>query len=70
MCVLSQVQLLAVPWTTTHQAPTSMGFSRQEYWNGLPLPPPGDVVDPGIELGSPSLASGFFNTELPGKPNP
>ena len=37
---LSRVQLLAIPWTAAYQAPPSMGFSRQEYWNGLPLPPP------------------------------
>ena len=70
MCVLSGVLLFTVPWTTTHQAPWSMGFSRQEYRNGLPFPPPGDVADPEIKLGSPSLAGGFFITEIPGKPNP
>ena len=69
MCVLSRVQLFAVPWTITHQAPWSMGFSRQEYWNGLPFPSLGDIPDPGIELGSPSLESGFFTTEPPVKPN-
>ena len=39
---------LAIPWTVAHQAPLSMGFSRQEYWNGLPFPSPGDLPDPGI----------------------
>ena len=43
---LSRVQLLATPWTVTHQAPPSMGFSRQEYWSGLPFPSPGDLPDP------------------------
>ena len=47
-----------------------MGFSRQEYWSGLPFPPPGDLLDPGIELASPAssaLAGGFFTNEPPGK---
>ena len=49
-----------------------MGFSRQEYWSGLPFPPPGDLPDPGIELvslASPALAGVFFATVPPGKPN-
>ena len=49
------------------QAPLSMGFSRQEYWSGLPFPPPGDLPHPGIEPMSPTLAGGFFTTEPPGK---
>ena len=52
MCVLtcfSRVQLFAIPWTVAHHAPLSMGFSRQEYWSGLPCPTPGDLPDPGIE---------------------
>ena len=52
-------------WTVAHQAPLSMKFSRQEYWSGLPFPPPGDLPDPGIEpasLISPALAGGFFTT--------
>ena len=60
----------ATPRTVAHQAPLSMGFSRQEYWSGLPLPSPGDLSDPGIEpasLVSPALAGGFFTTALPGK---
>ena len=51
------------------QAPLSMEFFRQEYWSGLPFPPPGDLPDPGIEPVSPSaseLAGGFFTTEPPG----
>ena len=46
---------LATPWTVARQAPLSMGFSRQEYWSGLPFPSPGDLPDPGIEPGSPAL---------------
>ena len=51
----SHVQLLVTPWTVAHQAPLSMGFSRQEYWSGLPFPTPGDLHDPGIESVSPAL---------------
>ena len=61
----SCVRLFATPWTVAHQAPLSMGFSRQEYWSGLPCPPPGDLPDPGVEtesLMSPALAGGFFTT--------
>ena len=54
--------------TITLQAPLSMGFSRQEYWSGLPFPSPGDLPNPGIEPTSPALAGGFFTTEPPGKP--
>ena len=53
------------PWTVTHQAPLSMGFSRQEDWSGLLCPPPGDPSDPGIKPrspASPALACGFFTT--------
>ena len=55
-------------WTVAHQAPLSMGFSRQEYWNGLPFPSPGDLPSPGITSMSPVLAGGFFTTEPPGSP--
>ena len=48
--VLSHVQLFDTPWSAAHQAPPSMGFSRQEYWSGLPFPSPGDLPDPGIKL--------------------
>ena len=54
-----------------HQAPRSMGISRQEYWVELPFPPPGDLPDPGIEpmfLASPALAGGFFTNAPPAKP--
>ena len=44
------------------------GISQQEYWRGLPFPPPGDLPDPGTEPTSPALAGGFFTNELPGKP--
>ena len=50
----SHVQLFATLWTVTHQASLSLGFSRQEYWNGLPRPPPGDLRNPGIEPASPA----------------
>ena len=52
VCTLSRVQFLAAPWTVARQDPRSMGFSRQEYWSGLPCPPPGDLPDPGIKLTS------------------
>ena len=66
--MLNCVQLFATPWTVARQAPLSMGFSRQEYWSGLPRPPPGDLSDPGIELASPALAGGFFTAGPSGKP--
>ena len=55
------------PQTVAHQAPLSMGFSRQEYWSMLPFPPPGHLPDPGIKLTSSALVSRFFTTEAPGK---
>ena len=58
--LLSCVQLFATPWTVSHQAPLSVGFSRQEYWNGKPFPSPGNLPNPGIEPESPALVSGFF----------
>ena len=61
VCVLSQVRLFATLWTVAHQAPLSMEFSRQEYWNGLPFPTPGDFPDPGIKpmvLVFPALVGG------------
>ena len=51
----SHVRLFATPWTVAHQAPLSMGFSRQEHWSGLPFPSPGDLPDPGIKPRSPAL---------------
>ena len=70
VCMLSHfscVGLFATPWAVACQAPLSMGFSRQEDWSGLPFPPPGDLLSPGIELKlmslmSPALADGFFTT--------
>ena len=61
----SHGQLFVTPWTIAHQAPLSMGFSRQECWSGLPCPSPGDLPGPGIgakSLMSPALAGGFFTT--------
>ena len=61
----SVVSDFVTPWTAARQAPLSMGFSRQEYWSGLPFPPPGDLPDPGMEpmsLASPASAGGFFTT--------
>ena len=58
----------ATPWTVAHQAPLSMGFSRQEYWSGLPFPSPGDLPDTGIKPVSPALVCRFFTTAPPGKP--
>ena len=53
--LLSHIQLFATPWTVAHQAPLSLGFSRQEYWSGSPFPSPGDLPDPGIKPGSLAL---------------
>ena len=57
------------PWTVAHQAPLSMGLSRQESWSRLPTPPPGYLPNSGIEPKFPALAGGFFTTEPPGKPS-
>ena len=72
---LSRVQLFAIPWTVAHQAPLvahqappSMGFSRQGYWSGLPFPSPGDLPDPGIEPSSPVMQADALTSEPPGKP--
>ena len=68
MCMLSyfsHARLLATPWAAAHQAPLSMGFSRQEYWSELLCPPPGDLPHSGIEpasLMSPALTGVFFTT--------
>ena len=61
------------PMAVAHQAPLSIGFTSQEYWSRLPFPPPGDLLDPGIEPTSlvfPALAGGFFTTVPPGKTPP
>ena len=60
---LSHVQLFAAPWTVAYQAPPSMGFSRQEYWSGLPFPSPGDLPNPGIEPRSPALQTDALLSE-------
>ena len=64
---LSRVRLFATPWTVAYQASPSMGFSRQEYWSGLPFPSPGHLPDPGIEPGSPALQADALTSEPPGK---
>ena len=78
MCVCVCVRTLScsvvsysfvTPWTMARQAPLSVGFPRQEYWNGLSFPSPGDFPDPGIEPASPPLAGRFLTMESPGKPH-
>ena len=66
--LLSHVQLFVTPWTIAHQVPLSMGFSRQEYWSGLPFPTPGDLPDPEIKPGSPALQADSLPFEPQGKP--
>ena len=71
--MLSHVQLFGAHWTAAFQAPLSMElfFFRQEYWSGLPFPPPQDLPDSGIKpmsLASAALSGRFFTTKLPGKP--
>ena len=73
MCAqsLTRVWLFATPWTLAHQAPLSMGFYRQEYWDGLPSPPSRGIPDPGIEPespASPARAGRFITTAPAGKP--
>ena len=63
----SQVQLFVTLGTAASQALLSMGFSRQEYWRGLPFPPPGDLPNPGIKPGSPMLLADSLPSEPPGK---
>ena len=64
----SHVWHFATPRTVAHQTPPSMGFSRQEYWSGLPFPSPGDLPNPGIEPRSPALQADALTSEPPGKP--
>ena len=67
--LLSHIQLFFDPMDyIACQFPLSMGFPRQEYWNGFSFPFPGDLPRPGIEPMSPAMEEGFFTTELPGKP--
>ena len=65
--VASCVRLFATPQTVAYQAPPSMGFSRQEYWSGLPFPSPGDLLYPGIKPGSPAFQADALTSEPPGK---
>ena len=69
LCLVRQsCWLFVTPWTVARQAPLSMGFSRQEYWSGLPCPPPGDLPNPAIELRSSELQADSLPPEPPGKP--
>ena len=63
--LLSHVRLFVTPWTILYQAPQSMEFSRQEYWSGVPFLSPGDLPDPGIEPGSPTLQPDALPSEPP-----
>ena len=67
-CCCSVTKSFGTPWTVTHQALLSIGFSRQEYWSGLPFPSPGDLPFPGIEARSPALQADSLLTELLMKP--
>ena len=65
VCVksLSHLQIFATPWTVAHQAPLSMGYSRQKYWSGLPFPSPGDLPNPGIKPRSHALQADTLSSE-------
>ena len=63
---VSRVRLFVTPWTVAYQAPPSMGFSRQEYWSGLPFPSPGDLPNPGIKPKPPTLQADALTSEPPG----
>ena len=65
---LSRVRLCGLLWAVAHQAPLSMGFSRQEYWSGLPFPSTGDLPDPEIKPRSPALQADSLSSRPPGKP--
>ena len=65
---LSLVRVVATPGAVSRQAPPSVGFSRQEYWSGLPFPSPGDLPDPGIEPRSPALQADSLPSKPQGKP--
>ena len=72
VCVLSHfspVRLFVILWTAAHQAPLSMGFSRPEYWSGLPYPPPRDLPNQGIKPQSPTLQADSLPAEPQGKPH-
>ena len=69
MLVTQSCLTLVTPWTKAHQSPLSIKFSRQENWNRLSFPSPGDLPDPRIELGSPALQANSLRSELPRKVN-
>ena len=62
--LLSHIRLFVIPWTVAHQAPPFMKFSSEEYWSGLPFPSPGDLSDPGIEPGYPTLQTDAYCLSL------
>ena len=62
------VRVFVTPWTVVHQALLFIGVPRQEYWSGLPCPPPGDLPDLGIKPGSPAFQADALTSEPPGKP--
>ena len=68
LCLVSHVQLFATPWTIARQTPLSMGFSRSEYWSGVPCPPPGGLPSPGVRSRFPALQADSLPPEPPGKP--
>ena len=69
-CLVAKLYLtLVILWNVAHQTPLSMGFSRQEYWSGLPFPLPGDLPDLGMEPGSPALQADSLPSEPPEKPH-
>ena len=63
MCLFAVVSDSATPWTVVHQDSLSIGFTREEYWSGLPFPSPGDLPYPGIELGCPTLQADSLSSE-------
>ena len=65
---LNPIRLFATPWTVAHQAPLSIGFSRQEFWSGLPFPPPEDLPNPGIKPKSPALRANALTSEPSSQP--
>ena len=69
VCTRSVMSDSAISWTVVYKAPLSMGFTRQEYRSGQPFPSPGDLLNPGIEPGSPALQAGSLLCEPPGKPH-
>ena len=66
--MLNGIRLFVTPWIVAQHTLLSIEVSRQEYWRGLPFPPPGDLPNPGMETESAALVDRFFTTEPPGKP--